>query len=71
VFCRSYLPSACLSAMVIVAAHGLWDHMILRDMWKIRKLDFVVFCVSYLSTLFLGSSIGLLVALGFSLIVVV
>ena len=57
--------------MIFVAAYGLWDHMLLMEMWRIRKLDFVVFIVTYLSTLFLGSSIGLLVALGFSLIVVV
>jgi MFS superfamily sulfate permease-like transporter len=57
--------------MIFVAAYGLWDHLVLREMWKVRKMDFVVFVVSYLSTLFLGSSIGLLIALGFSLVAVV
>ncbi len=66
-----YLPSACLSAMIMVAAYGLWDFMLLIDLWRIRKMDFVVWMVSFLATLFLSASLGLLVALGFSIILVV
>lgn len=66
-----YLPSACLSAMIFVAAYGLWDFMILRSLWKIRKVDFLVWWVSFFATLFLSASTGLLLALAFSILAVV
>jgi MFS superfamily sulfate permease-like transporter len=45
--------------------------MILIELWHIRKVDFLVWLVSFFATLFLGASIGLLIALGFSILVVV
>lgn len=66
-----FLPSTCLSALILVAAYGLWDFMLLLDLWRIRKLDFIVWWVAFLCTLLIGASIGLLIALAFSIIVVV
>ena len=66
-----YLPSACLSALILVAAYGLWDFLLLQDLWRIRKLDFLVWWVAFLCTLLIGASIGLLIALAFSIVVVV
>lgn len=66
-----WMPNTILAATIIMAAYGLWDFTILVDLWRVRKEDFLVWWVSFLATLFLGSSTGLLVALGFSIAFVV
>jgi SulP family sulfate permease len=66
-----YVPSTCLSGMILVAAYGLWDFMVVIDLWKVRKIDCLVWFVAFFCTLFLSASTGLLLALGFSLLMVI
>jgi MFS superfamily sulfate permease-like transporter len=48
-----FLPTACLSALILVAAYGLYDFVIILDLWRIRKLDFLVWWVAFLGVIFL------------------
>lgn len=66
-----YLPVNSLAALIIVASYGLWDFRIQLELWSVRRMDFIVWWVSFLATLFLSASTGLLVALCFSVLTVI
>lgn len=60
-----------LGAIVISAVVGLVDYQEAINLWKIDKFDFVVWMISFFTTLFAGVEIGLLVAMGVSLLLVI
>nr|7V73_A Chain A, Prestin [Homo sapiens]7V74_A Chain A, prestin [Homo sapiens]7V75_A Chain A, prestin [Homo sapiens] len=66
-----YLPKAVLAAIIIVNLKGLL--MQFKDapkLWKVDKLDFLIWLVTFLGVVFLSVEIGLLVGVGFSLLTV-
>ena len=60
-----------LGAIVISAVIGLVDYQEFFNLWRIYNFDFVVWVVAFLTTLFAGVEIGLLVAVGVSLLLVI
>lgn len=49
----------------------MFDYQEAISLWKIDKFDFLVWLVSFITTLFAGTEIGLLVAVGVSLLLVI
>lgn len=54
-----YLPKAVLAAVVIMAVQSLVRFGELRDLWRIKKSDGVLFLVTFLATLIFGALVGL------------
>lgn len=67
----AFSPQTVLAATILMAAHSLWDFSLLPSLWRVRKSDFTVWWVAFLCTLFLGSQTGLLISMGFSIVLVV
>lgn len=65
-----YIPLATLAAIVISGVLGLLDHEEAIFLWKVHKLDFSVWMISFLGTMFLGVEVGLLIAVGVSILLV-
>ncbi len=61
------LPSAALSATIIVAVSGLMDWKILRRVWSYSKSDFTAILATILVTLGWGVEPGILTGVGLSL----
>jgi len=66
----SKMPTATLGSIVISGVLGLIDLEEGRFLFKVHKLDFVVWLVSFIGTMFLGVEIGLGIAVGLSLLLV-
>lgn len=64
------LPSAVLSAIIMVAVFGLIDIKEGKHLWKTDKLDFSLFMVTAVGTLVLGIEEGILVGAVLSLLAV-
>ena len=62
---------AVLASIVISGVIGLLDYPEAISLWHIHKLDFCVWLVACLGTLFLGVEIGLAIAVGVSLLLVI
>jgi sulfate transporter 4 len=66
-----FLPKYALAAIVIASVTNLIDYNEAIHLWKIKKPDFLLWCVAFFGTLFLGVQIGLLLAIGVSLALVI
>ena len=66
-----YLPNAVLAAIIIVAVVGLIDVRGARELFRIKSVDGVTLAITFVSTLALGIETGILVGVGFSLLVFV
>ncbi|MFT4986745.1 MAG: SulP family sulfate permease [Glaciecola sp.] len=66
-----FLPKAVLAAIIIVAVFGLIDIKEAKHLWKTNRPDFVLFIVTFMSTLALGIEEGILIGIGFSLIMLI
>jgi SulP family sulfate permease len=66
-----YLPTATLAAVVIAAGLGLLDLTELRALWAYRRHEFWLSLITIAAVLGLGMLIGILVAIGLSLLLVV
>lgn len=66
-----HLPSAVLSAVVLVAVAGLVDVHGSRELWVIDRRDFALMIVTFLATLLLGIKEGLIVGAVLSLAIVI
>ena len=65
------LPLNTLAAIVISGVMGLFDYEEAIYLWRVHKFDFVVWMTAFLGTLFLGVEIGLAIAVGVSLLIVI
>jgi len=65
------LPLAVLAAIVISGVLGLLDYDEAAYLWKVHKFDFIVWTIAFLGTMFLGVEIGLAIAVGVSLLIVI
>ena len=66
-----YLPQAVLSAIIVVAVSGLIDVREAARLWRVDRRDFVILVASFLATVFLGVLYGVVIAIGFSLVIFV
>jgi sulfate permease, SulP family len=64
-----YLPNAVLAAVIILAVYKLIDIKEAKSLFKIRRIDGVVWFVTFASTLFIGVEQGIFIGIGFSLLV--
>jgi sulfate transporter 4 len=65
-----YMPLATLAAIVISGVLGLLDFEEAMYLWRVHKFDWLVWMVSFLGTMFLGVEVGLMIAVGLSLLLV-
>jgi SulP family sulfate permease len=66
-----YLPKAILASIIMVAVIRLIDYEEAITLWKTDKSDFIMLIVTFLSTLFLGIELGILIGVSLSLIWVI
>jgi len=65
------LPYCILAAIIIAGVISLVDYPEAINLWKVHKLDFVVWVAAFLGTMFAGSEIGLAISVGLSLLIFV
>ncbi|XP_012072943.1 sulfate transporter 4.1, chloroplastic isoform X2 [Jatropha curcas] len=66
-----YIPLCSLAAIVISAVMGLVDYDEAIFLWCVDKKDFLLWTITFTTTLFLGIEIGVLVGVGASLAFVI
>jgi len=65
------LPTNSLAAIVISGVIGLLDYEEAIYLWKVHRFDFAVWLVACFGTMFAGVEIGLAIAVGVSLLIVI
>ncbi|KAL7575094.1 hypothetical protein ACA910_000462 [Epithemia clementina (nom. ined.)] len=65
------MPLNVLAAIVISGVIGLLDYEEAANLWKVHKFDFGVWCTACFGTMFLGVEMGLAIAVGVSLLIVI
>ncbi|UPR03225.1 sulfate permease [Chloropicon primus] len=66
-----YMPMSGLGAIVISGVLGLLDFEEALYLFRMNKVDFLVWMASFLGTLFLGAELGLAIAIGLALLFVI
>jgi len=66
-----YLPNALLGSIIMVAVFGLIDVNVPQQLWKTDKVEFGIYLVTFLSTLFIGIQQGIGIGVLLSLIMVI
>ncbi|CAN0900157.1 Probable sulfate transporter 3.4 [Linum grandiflorum] len=66
-----YTPNAVLAAIIISAVIGFIDLNAAYHLYKLDKLDFLIFLCSFFGVLFLSVPIGLAIAIGISLLKII
>jgi len=66
-----YLPKFVLAVIVMNSVFPLVDLAEARHLWKVKKADFMLWIVAFIGTLFLGVLMGIIVAVGLSLVIVI
>jgi sulfate transporter 4 len=64
------LPLCVLGAIVIAGVFGLMDYPEAIYLWKVHKFDFAVWITACFGTMFIGVEVGLGIAIGVSLLIV-
>lgn len=64
-----YLPNAVLAAIIMVAVYSLIDLKEAKHLFKIRKMDGIIWLATFASTLVFGIVEGIIIGIVFSLIV--
>ncbi|MCI4669248.1 MAG: solute carrier family 26 protein [Bacteroidia bacterium] len=65
-----YLPYTILAALIMVSVIGMVNIKEGRELWRTNRVDFFLFIVTALATLFWGIEQGILLGIGLSLIMV-
>ncbi|WIA34220.1 hypothetical protein OEZ86_012573 [Tetradesmus obliquus] len=65
------LPLNVMGAIVVSGVSGLFEYEQAVHLFKVRKLDWLVWMTSFCSTMFLGVEIGLAISIGLALLIVV
>ncbi|KAG2433274.1 hypothetical protein HXX76_008342 [Chlamydomonas incerta] len=65
------LPYCTLGAIVCSSVTGLLEYEQAIYLWKVNKLDFLVWMASFLGTLFISIEIGLGIAIGLAMLIVI
>lgn len=67
-----FLPQAVLAAIIIVNLKGMLKQFSdIRSLWKTNRVDLLIWLVTFVATILLDLDLGLVVAIGFSLLLVV
>jgi SulP family sulfate permease len=66
-----YLPKSVLGAIILVAVYGLIDLRYPRQLFKQQKDEFVLLAITFLTTLLIGISQGIILGVLFSLVLLV
>ncbi|CAJ1393858.1 unnamed protein product [Effrenium voratum] len=66
-----YLPKFALAAIVMNSVIPLVAFGEARHLFNVKKHDFILWCTAFIGTLFLGVLMGIMVAVGLSLIIVI
>ncbi len=66
-----YLPKSVLGAIILVAVYSLIDLKYPKQLWKQRKDEFFLLLVTFLTTLLIGISQGIIFGVLFSLLLLV
>lgn len=66
-----YLPKSVLGAIILVAVYGLIDLKYPKELFKKQKDEFVLLVVTFLTTLLIGISQGIILGVLFSLVFLV
>lgn len=66
-----FLPKFALAAIVINSVIPLVAFDTAKQLWKVKKHDFVLWVVAFIGTMLLGVLLGMLVAVGLSLVIVI
>ena len=66
-----YLPKSVLGAIILVAIYGLIDLKYPKQLWSQGKDEFYLFAVTFLTTLLIGISQGIIFGVLFSLLLLV
>lgn len=66
-----YLPNALLGSIIMVAVFGLIDVKVPKQLWKADKVEFSIYLVTFLSTLFIGIQQGIGIGVLLSLVMVI
>jgi len=66
-----YLPKSVLGAIILVAVYGLIDLRYPRHLFKQQKDEFVLLAITFLTTLLIGISQGIILGVLFSLVLLV
>ena len=66
-----FLPKSVLGAIILVAIYGLIDLKYAKKLWKEGKDEFYLLIVTFLTTLFIGISQGIIFGVLFSLLLLV
>ncbi|KAL4428322.1 hypothetical protein ABPG75_002411 [Micractinium tetrahymenae] len=67
----THMSSNVQGAIIIVGVAALLDYPEFIYLWKVNKLDFVVWNVAFLFTIFLGVEVGIIVSVCVSLLLVI
>ncbi|WP_430907066.1 SulP family inorganic anion transporter [Maribacter sp. 2-571] len=66
-----YLPKAVLASIIMVSVVGLVDLKYPKLLWRLRKDEFAVLCITFLGTLTVGITGGILIGVLLSLLLMV
>ncbi|KAK1551350.1 hypothetical protein Q3G72_034296 [Acer saccharum] len=66
-----YTPNLILAAIIVTAVIGLIDYRGAIHLWKLDKLDFLVFLCSFVGVLFFSVQLGLGIAVGVSVLKII
>lgn len=66
-----YLPETVLASIIMIATMNLFDFKQIKFIFETSKIDFLVFLLTFLGTLSFGIEIGILIGIGFSIIILI
>ncbi len=66
-----YLPKALLGSIIMVAVFGLIDLKVPKNLWKLDKIEFVIYVITFISTLTIGIQQGIGIGVLLSLLFIV
>ncbi|GAB1598048.1 sodium-independent sulfate anion transporter-like [Argonauta hians] len=63
-----YIPTAALASIIIHAVVGMIDISIISKLWRLKKIDLVMYLITFIMSLCLGIEYGILIGIAISLI---
>lgn len=65
-----YLPKAVLAGIILVSIFSLFNVKQAKYIWKVRKTDFIMLVITFISTLIFGIELGVLTGVFFSVLAI-
>jgi SulP family sulfate permease len=66
-----YLPKALLGSIIMVAVFGLIDLKVPKTLWKLDKIEFIIYAITFVSTLTIGIQQGIGIGVLLSIIYII